>query len=99
MIQGNYVKRKYRIIKIWRSYDNIISTVTNLLSITNTTEDYTDSFLQTIIPLSSETLKDDFFHLGGKIRDLPDQKKQTAAVKIIRRWGKDIIKEGAKVIS
>ena len=91
MIQGNYVKRKYRIIKIWRSYDNIISTVTKLLIITKTTEDYTDSFLQTIIPLSSETLKDDFFHFGGNIRDLPDKKKKTAVVKIIRRWGTDII--------
>ena len=34
--------------------------------------------------------------MGGKISYLPDLKKQMNALEIERRWGKDIIKEGAR---
>ena len=58
-------------------------------------EDYTDSILQDIILLSSDTLKS-FIHMGGKISDLPDLKKLTVVLDIVRRWGNYIIKKGAK---
>ena len=44
--------------------------------------------------LSYDTLKDDFFHMGGNISDLTDLKKQTVVLEVARRWGKDIIEEG-----
>ena len=56
-------------------FEDILSAVANLLSVTNTTDDSTDSVLQAIIPLSSVTLKDVYFHLRGNISDFPDQKK------------------------
>ena len=91
MIRANSVKRAACIIKQGSSYDNILSAVANLLSVTNTTDDSTDSVLQAIIPLSSVTLKDVYFRLGGNISDFPDQKKLMDMVDITRMWGKDII--------
>ena len=37
--------------------------------------------------------------MGGTISDLTDLNKQTVALEIERRWGKDIIFEEAKIIS
>ena len=37
-----------------------------------------------LVPLSAITLKDAFFHLGGKLGDLPNQIRQTVATDIIR---------------
>ena len=94
--QSNSVKRAACIIKQGGSYDNIISAVANLLSATNTTVEFTDSILQSILPLSYDTLKCDFIHMGGNISDFTDLKKQIVSLEIERRWGKDIIKEGAR---
>ena len=65
-IHSNSIKRDDGIIKQGSSYDNILSTVTNILSVTKTTEKPTNSILQAITPLSSYTLKYFFFHLGGR---------------------------------
>ena len=46
MKQENYAKRAVRIIKRGRSYDNILSAVADLLSVTNNTEENTESILQ-----------------------------------------------------
>ena len=62
-------------------------------------EDSNEYILQAIIPLSSETLKDYFFHVGGKITDLAELKKQTAQLDILRSLGKDIVEEGATTIA
>ena len=59
MNQSNSVKREARIIKRGISYDNILSAVENLLIVAKTIEDSTESILQAIISLSSDTLKDD----------------------------------------
>ena len=75
MIQANYVKRASHIINRGVSYYNILFTVANLLSVTNTTEGSTESIIQAILPLSSDTLKDDFIHMGGNIGYLPNLKK------------------------
>ena len=55
--QFNSVKRAACIIKRGSSCDNIISSVANLLSDTNITEDSNESIFQAILPLSSDTLK------------------------------------------
>ena len=57
--KSNYVKRSSRIIKRGSSYDNILSAVENL--------EYTDSILQAITPLYSDTLKEVFIHMGVNI--------------------------------
>ena len=55
-------------------------------------EESTDYVLQGILTLSTDTLKEAFFHLGGNISDLPDLKKCTTDVGITKTWGKPIIK-------
>ena len=48
-------------------------------------------------PLSSDTLKEAFIHMGGKIRNVPKIKKQMVVLEI-EKWGggQDIIKDGAR---
>ena len=99
MIQDNYFKRASHIINRGRSYYNILYTVANIISVTKTTDDSTDSILQAIISLSSDTLKDDFFHLEGNIINFTERKNLIVVVDISRGWVKNIIKEGATVIT
>ena len=54
-------------------------------------EEFTESILQYILPLSSDIPKDEFIHMGGNISNLPDLDKQMVALEIESRWGKDII--------
>ena len=87
-IRANYFKRVSRIIN-WGVYsDNIISTVANILSTTKTMEESTYSILQDIITLSSNTLNDAFFHMGGDNSDFTNLKKRTFALDIEKSWGK-----------
>ena len=50
-------------------------------------------------PLFHETLKDAVIHMSGNISDFTNLKKQTFALEIGSRWGKDIIEEGARKIA
>ena len=56
-----------------------------------TMENSTDYILEAILPLSSDTLKYAFIHMGGKITYFPEPNKKTIALEIERGWGKDII--------
>ena len=49
-------------------------------------EESTDSVLQYILALSSDALKDVFFHLGGKISELPNLKKHAVAEEIAQAY-------------
>ena len=91
MIRANYFKREARIVKQGGSYDNIISDISNILSVTNTTDKPIDSFLQVIIPLSSDNLKGAFLCMGENISGFTGLKKQTVPVEIARSCVKGII--------
>ena len=80
------------------SYYNILDAISNLLGVTNTTQDPTDSILKYIIPVCSDNLKDAFIHMGGNISNFTDLKKQKSELKVLRKWGKDTIEEGARQI-
>ena len=69
------------------------------LSVINTTDNSTDSIVQTIITLSSDILKYVFIHVNKIISDLPYLKNPTVALEIASRWGKDTIEEELKYIS
>ena len=91
--RSNSIKREAQITDKGISYDNILSDLADLLSATKITEDSTDSILQaTPTPLSSDTLKEAFIHMGVNIDDLTNIKKQTFALDIDSRWGKYMIK-------
>ena len=90
-IRANSVKMAARVINQGSSCDNILSAVENILSVTNNTEDSNKYIIQVIIPLSSDTLKDAFIHMGVNIGDFTDIKKRMYALDITRKWGKDII--------
>ena len=73
-------------------------TLFRFLSITNTTKEYTDSVLQSIIPLYYYTLEGTLFHLGGNIRNLNYLKMQTVVLDIAITCGDYIIEEVSRVI-
>ena len=95
----NDSKKASRTNKRGGSFENILKAIANLRSDTNTTEDSTNSVLQGILSLSSDTLKYDFFHLGGNISECPNLKKWKVAVGISQRWGKHIMKEEAMILA
>ena len=84
-----------RTTKQGSSCHKTLSTLAKFHSVTDTTDKSAESFLQAIIPLSSENLKYYFFHLGLKIRNSNDIKKWTVVVHIAKRWGNDINKKVA----
>ena len=94
----NYVKKSDHITKQWRSFDNILSTVANLWSDTDTKNNSTESILPGIPALSTETLKETFLQLGGGISDFTDLKKYMVVVKIVWRWDQRIMEEGAIIV-
>ena len=42
-----------------------------------------ETIITTLIPLSANTLKDDFFHFGGNLGDLPNHGSPTIATEKI----------------
>ena len=50
------------------------------LSLSTTNEDR----LIKLIQQSSNTIKDDFVHIGGKLAELPNQRRDTVAIEMIR---------------
>ena len=72
-------------------FERLLSMVSNLWSNTNTMEESTEFFLQSILVLFTNTTKYAFFRLGGNVSDLTDLKKRIFAVEITRRWGQSIM--------
>ena len=53
-------------------------------------EDPSTPLLQVLLSLSTDTIKDSYPHLGGKMGELPDLKKRTVAAVIAQKWGEKI---------
>ena len=51
---------------------------------------YTPLFLQLLLSLSIDIIKDSYQHLGRNMGKLPDLKKQKVAAAIVRKWGESI---------
>ena len=82
-----------------KSFENILKAVANIGSKTNTMEDSNNSILQGAIILSSDTLKDSFLHLRGKISEFPYLQKLTVVTDIVQMQGKCITEEWAMIVS
>ena len=64
--------------------------VANLPNDMMASEDPSTPLLQVLLSLSTDIIKDSYQNLGGKMGELPDLKKQTVAVRIVRKWGERI---------
>ena len=51
--------------------------------------------LQVLLSLSTEIIKCSYQYLGGKMGELPDQKKRTVEAAIVRKWGERICVMGS----
>ena len=98
-VQVNSVKKVALVTKQGKSFENILKSVINSVSDTNTTEDTNNSTLQGIIILSSDNLKYAFFHLGVNISELPNLQKRMVVAEISWRWIKCTKEEGTITFS
>ena len=69
----------HRQLKRYEAFDRCINSMDSL-SLSNTNE---ESFIQ-LIQQSSNTIKDAFAHIGGKLAELPNQRRDTVAREMIR---------------
>ena len=66
-------------LKISEAFDMCINSMSSLYS--STTDE--DRLIQ-LIQQTSNTIKDAFVHIGGKLAELPNQRRDTVAREIIR---------------
>ena len=64
----------------------------------NASEYPKDTLLQVLLYLSTDTIKDNFYHLGGKVGEFSDQKKWTVASEIVQKCGQSILRYRAFVL-
>ena len=68
---------------------------TNLPNDMMASDDNSTTLLQVLLSLSTDIIKDSYKHIGGKMGELPDLKKQTVAAAIVWKWGERICVMGS----
>ena len=91
----NAFKKYARVAKRGISFEKLLSEKSNLTSETKTSEDPMYTLIQVILSLSTDTIKDNFYHLGGKIGEFSDQNKRMTTAEIVWKWGRSIVGSGA----
>ena len=79
-VRANSIKKGSLYLQAIEVFDNIIFNLTKIHSETKRMDSYTEYALKAILTLSSDTLKDTFFHLGGNISDLNNLTNNTSEV-------------------
>ena len=82
----NALKKASLVTKLGRSFAELLTETYNLPRGKNTSEDPRKPIFQVLLNLYTDTIKDDFYHIGGNISELSDQKKQTVAAEIVWKW-------------
>ena len=88
----NALNRAARINQSAMLFAKLVATFPNEMM---DSEDNSTPFLQVILPLSTNTIKDSYRHLGGKMGEFPDLKKRTVAAAIVRDWDEIICVMGS----
>ena len=83
----NALKRDARINQCATVFAKLVANFPNDIM---DSEDNSTPLLQVIISLSTNTIKDSYHNLGGKMGDLTDPKKRTVEAAIVRKWGERI---------
>ena len=63
----------------------LVEANTNLPNEIMASEEHYNPLLKVLLSLSTDTIKDSYKHLGGKMGKLPDHKKRTVAAAIVRK--------------
>ena len=92
------LKKSARNTKHGSSFVKLLEATAKLHRDMKTSEDPADQLLQVLLSLYTETIKDAFYNLSGKIGGLSDQKKRTVASDIVRKWGQSILGSRACVL-
>ena len=71
----NPFKKYSRITNRGISFDKLLAETSKLPSDMKTSEDPSDPLIQVVLSLSTNTIKEAFYHLSGKIGESSDQKK------------------------
>ena len=78
-LKMNAFKKAVSVTKHGSSFAKLLAVTDNSPSNTKTSEDPRDPLIQFLLSLYTDSIKKDFYYLGGKIGDLDDQKKWTVA--------------------
>ena len=87
----NAFKKSDRVTKHGSFFAKLLESTSELHRDMKTSEDSGEPLLQVPLPLSTNSIKGNFYHLGGKIGEFLDQKKQTVTSDIGWKWGKKIL--------
>ena len=84
----NALKRAARMILRTTSFAKLVTNLPNDIM----ASEYPSSpiFVQFLLSLATDIIKDSYQHIGGKMGELPDLKKRTVAAAIVRKWGDSI---------
>ena len=96
-IKVNALKRAVRMNQHGKSLAKLVEATANLPNDMMASDDSSTPLLQVLLSLSTDIIKDSYQHLGGKMGQLPDQKKLTVAAAIVRKWGERIWVMGSDV--
>ena len=88
----NDLKRAARINQRATSFAKLVANLPNDMM---AYEDKSTPLLQFLVYLSTDIINDSYQHLGGKMGEFPDLKKQTVAAAIVRKWGERICVMGS----
>ena len=90
MMKVNVMKISSRMNHHGKLFAKLVDAPTNLPNDMMSSEDPSTPLLQVLLSLSTGIIKDYYQHLGGKMGELNDQKKQMVATAIVRKRGERI---------
>ena len=83
----NSLKRAARMNQRATSFAKLVANLPNDMM---ASEDPSTPLLQVLLSLSTDIIKDSYQHLDGTMGELPDLKKRTVVVVIMRKWSERI---------
>ena len=87
MIKANALKKAARMNQHGKSFAKIFEGTAKILNDMVASEDPSTPFLQILLSLSTNIIKDSYQHIGGKMGHCPDQNKLTVVAAIVQKWG------------
>ena len=87
----NALKKAARVTMCGISFVKLLESTLKLTRDRKASYDPINPLIQVLLYLSTDTIKDAFYHLGRNNGELSDQNKQTVAAEIVRKWGQSIL--------
>ena len=91
----NALKKAARVTMCGISFVKLLESTLKLTRDRKASYDPINPLIQVLLYLSTDTIKDNFYHLGGEIGELSGQNKRTVTSEIVQKLGWHIMGSGA----